>query len=250
MGFNTLQGGSGANAFNITANTPDTLLGGAGNDIFSLANGVSSTGTINGQGGVNTINYASYTTPVTVNVGAHTATGTNVLLNIENMIGGVAATSTLIAANATNAWAITGTNVGSISGPSPFSFTNVGNLTGGILNDSFTFAVGASLSGNAVGGSGTNTLNFSNLTTPVTTNITANNGGTATANGATFNFSGIANLVGGSGNNTFAFANGKTLSGTINGGVGGSNTLDYSAYTTSVRVESLALIAAAINGGR
>jgi Ca2+-binding RTX toxin-like protein len=48
-------------------------------------------------------------------------------------------------------------------------------------------------------------------------------------------FTGFANLTGGSGNDTFLFANKATVSGVIDGG-GGSNTLDYSAYTGGVTV--------------
>jgi hypothetical protein len=48
-------------------------------------------------------------------------------------------------------------------------------------------------------------------------------------------FSGIGNLTAGNGGDTFQFADGATLTGNIVGG--GSDTLDYSAYTTSVVVD-------------
>ncbi len=248
-GFNTLQAGTGANVFNIINTTSDTLLGGAGNDSFVFSAGMLSTGTINGGGGTNTFDYSAYTTPVTVNLASHTATGASSWSNIQSLIGSNTASSTLIAANATNNWSIAGTNSGSISGPSPFSFTNVGNLTGGILNDNFTFAAGAVETGTLSGGSGTNTLNMAANTSGVTVNISTNNGGSATADGASFNFSGIANLVGGSGNNTFFLGNGKTISGTINGGVGGTNTLNYSAFTTGIRVNLTQMAATGIDSG-
>src|SRR5207245_1027985 len=66
--------------------------------------------------------------------------------------------------------------------------------------------------------------NFTN-----TWNITAVNGGTL----GTTPFSGMENLTGGTGNDTFKFSNGMGVTGTISGGTG-TNTLDYSLYTTGV----------------
>jgi hypothetical protein len=69
---------------------------------------------------------------------------------------------------------------------------------------------------------------------PNTTNtwsITAVNGGTV----GSFNFSGIENLTGGTANDTFKFSSGKGVAGKVDG-AGGTNTLDYSLYTTGVTV--------------
>ncbi len=52
---------------------------------------------------------------------------------------------------------------------------------------------------------------------------------------APITFSGMKSLFGGSGKDTFRFHNGGSISGTVSGG-GGSNTLDYSAYTGDVSV--------------
>ena len=43
-------------------------------------------------------------------------------------------------------------------------------------------------------------------------------------------------IIGGAGSNTFAFDDQGSFNGTINGGTGTSNTIDYSAYTTGVTV--------------
>jgi hypothetical protein len=61
-------------------------------------------------------------------------------------------------------------------------------------------------------------------------------------------FSGFANLKGGSGANTFQFHTGASLSGTLNSG-GGSNTLDYSAYTGDVTVNLALGTATGVAGG-
>jgi len=47
----------------------------------------------------------------------------------------------------------------------------------------------------------------------------------------------VAHLIGGSGNNHFVFDVGAVFAGTIDGGEGAGNTLDYSAYSTAVTVD-------------
>jgi hypothetical protein len=71
-----------------------------------------------------------------------------------------------------------------------------------------------------------------------TWNITGHNAGTLFSAPlyGTVTFSGAANLHGGNGADTFVFADGAGVDGTIDGG-GGTNTLDYSAYSSSVLVD-------------
>src|SRR5262249_18746757 len=49
-------------------------------------------------------------------------------------------------------------------------------------------------------------------------------------------FSGVTNLVGGADNDSFVFSDGQSLAGSIDGD-GGTNTLDYSAYSSTVVVD-------------
>ena len=69
--FDTLQGGTSNNTFNVSVAFAGLLYGGGGtgNDVFNLNAGGSVTGThgINGQSGYSTINY-DYPTAVTVTV--------------------------------------------------------------------------------------------------------------------------------------------------------------------------------------
>src|SRR2546429_143368 len=58
--------------------------------------------------------------------------------------------------------------------------------------------------------------------------------GAGTLNGIS-SFQEVESLTGGSGNDTFQLSNGVAVSGIINGGTG-SNTLDYAACSTPVRV--------------
>jgi hypothetical protein len=71
-----------------------------------------------------------------------------------------------------NVWDISGTNSGSVDGA--LMFANFQNLTGGSVNDTFTFLRGGSLSGNLKGGAPTNTLDYSQYGSSVTVNLAAN----------------------------------------------------------------------------
>jgi hypothetical protein len=61
-------------------------------------------------------------------------------------------------------------------------------------------------------------------------------------------FSGATNLTGGNGADTFVFADGAGVDGTIDGG-GGTNTLDYSAYSSTVLVDLQTGSATAVGTG-
>lgn len=85
------------------------------------------------------------------------------------------------------------------------------------------------------GGSSTNSLTNIKNTGSFTWNITNNNAGTLSDGTNTITFNLFQNLVGSTGNDTFNISNTKTLSGTINGGSGGTNIINYN-YTTPISV--------------
>src|SRR5262249_24860408 len=91
-------------------------------------------------------------------------------------------------------------------------------------------------------GAGTNTLIGPNI--PTTFRITGANAGKV----VTVSFSNFQNLVGGSANATFAFKTGGSLSGSLNGG-GGTNRLNYSAFTGDVVVDLPLGTATGVAGG-
>jgi hypothetical protein len=257
-----IAGTSAENVAGMAFTSFENLTGGAGADTFVFSNSASITGSISGGGGANTLNYAAYTAPVTVKPTAGTATGTGGFSGVQRVVGGQGS-DTIVGPATDTTWSITGTNAGNIAG---VAFTSFENLTGGTGADTFVFASGASVSGNITGGGGADTLNYSAYTTPVNVNLGAN---TATGTGR---ISGITNLIGGAGSNTlvgpaadttwnltgtnsgavagvtftsfqnltggagadtFVFANPSTgVSGTISGG-GATNTLSYSAYSSS-----------------
>ena len=66
----------------------DNLNGGSADDNFTIASGAGVSGTINGNGGVNSLDYAAFTTAVTVNLTTGSATGTGGISNIQHVFGG------------------------------------------------------------------------------------------------------------------------------------------------------------------
>src|SRR5262249_20870938 len=134
------------------------------------------------------------------------------------------------------------------------------------------FTATGSISGSVDGGAGSDTLDWSGLSTArnvtltgagttdgfkgteasipggfdninaivgtsATDTLTGNNANnTGNINGAaTFTFASFENLSGGTSNDNFVFSNSATVSGVIDGGVG-SDTIDWSAYTTGRNV--------------
>src|SRR5581483_9714141 len=123
-----------------------------------------------------------------------------------------------VAAGTNNSWVINGADDFTLDiGNGPVQFTNFANIVGDSLTDTGT------LSGNIDGGGGTNTLKGDNVAN--TWNINGVNSGTVTGLGGTF--TNIQNLTGNANNDTFNFKGGS-VSGTVDGGTAGTNTLDYS----------------------
>ena len=146
-------------------------------------------------------------------------------------VNGGNGTNTLIGNNSGDIFNITGINAGNITGLVT-GFSNIENLTGGTGNDTFTLASGVlSFNGSITGGGGMDTLAATDGSNAW--QISGANAGTLNT---TTTFSGISNLVGGTGNDSFVFSNAATLAGTVSGGAGGSNVLDFSAYSTAVGI--------------
>ncbi len=275
LGFGTLVGGEGADTFDIDASSPLRLNLEGGNtssstDFFDFTgSGTAGTlnGTINGEAGTSTLNYSAYTSAATVSLGTGTSTGTLGISNIDdagsstayNLVGG--SSTTLVGPNTVTTWDISGPNSGSLLlGLKTFSFSSVPNLSGGVRANTFDLASGGSVTGAITGGSTNDTLNLFGpsdvtYTTQVTVNVTGNNAGSVNLTSDAsllLNFSRIANVTGTAGNDKFVLTDGKGLTGYLHGGGGADNTLNYSAYTTSVRVNLSPLsskVATNIDGG-
>jgi Ca2+-binding RTX toxin-like protein len=170
-GIDTVEAPSGSNTWSITAAAAgslngtlqflqvESLQGGDGTDQFSFGLTGSLTGLVAGGAGTDTLNFSAKTAAHSINLQTSTATSTGGFSQMESFIGGAAVTDTVIGANIANSWAITGSNSGTVN--TTTSFSGFENLTGGTAADTFTFAAGGSLTGNAVGGSGIDQLNLS-----------------------------------------------------------------------------------------
>jgi hypothetical protein len=248
----TINGGNGNNAYAVTIASmgqffSTTLNTGSGRDTVNM---LATEGplTINWQGGSNSaitvgdgtlanirgaVSLANSPGIITVNVddrfdnsdhpavalSAASLTGLPAQINFAQ--DAVALTVRL--GNGSNTYTITGTPVAGRNTTTELDTGSGVNTVTVLHTDGPTM-----LTGNPAG---SNTLIGPNVDS--TWNITSQNGGTL--NG-TVSFSGFQNLTGGSGNDTFAFSDGQGVDGTINGG-GRTNTLDYSAYSTTVIVD-------------
>ncbi|HZU37018.1 MAG TPA: hypothetical protein VFA18_13950, partial [Gemmataceae bacterium] len=232
------------------------------------------------------INYSGFN-GLAINLGANLATfqivssaiGTPV--NLQGSGAGV-----LIGPNITNTWSLTGVNTGTVAN---VSFTGLPHLQGGTGLDTFKFAnSSASIVGINGGGGTADQLDYSALAGPITVNLqtlaaSLINGGAAggysniqsfvgssssadtlvgpnttttwaisSANGGkvgTTSFTGFEDLVGGSANDTFKFSGAGSISGTVNGGGGTANKLDYSSLAGPITVNLQTAAAPLLNGG-
>ncbi|MBC7854155.1 MAG: calcium-binding protein [Pirellulaceae bacterium] len=193
----------------------EQLIGGSGVDLFHFANGVGVNGLVDGGGGSDTLDYAAFTTSVSMNLQSGNATKTGGTSNIEQVIGGTGSDS-LTGSNTVNLWASSSANAGSVNGA--FAYSSFENITGGNQPDTFVISAGTQISGNLAGGGGSDILEYADSANNVV------NLGTQSATAIGGTFSSISQILFGSGNDTLVgpFANATwTLSGTQAGMVSG-----------------------------
>jgi RTX calcium-binding nonapeptide repeat (4 copies) len=264
----TITGANAGTVGNVTFSAVWNLTGGTANDIFKFTGTAHVSGMIDGGGGTNTLGYGGYSTGVTVNLGAGTATGTGGVTHTpnvngspfndsitggsgNNVINGNGGNDTLNGGAGGNDTFILGSTQGS-------STTVTGDGVGDTLqgaNVANTWTITGANAGNVngiaftginnlTGGTAADTLIGPNAATSTIWSITANNAGTV----GSLAFSAVENLTGGSGVDEFVLSNGVGVSGKIDGG-GAHNWLDYAAYTTAVAVDLTANTATGAAGG-
>ncbi|MFO0960028.1 MAG: hypothetical protein U0800_21770 [Isosphaeraceae bacterium] len=163
-GFATLQGGADRDRFEIGTDMTGQLLGGDGDDLFVYTvDGTNVRGTIDGQGGTNTLDLAGYTRAAKVDLpaGVGPAEG-DLLRNIANARGG-AGDDTLIGDE--NANVLDGRGGQNLviggAGNDTLATGGSGTLQGGPGDDTYRLAIAPSASVTVVDTEGSNTLDFS-----------------------------------------------------------------------------------------
>jgi Ca2+-binding RTX toxin-like protein len=205
----------------------------------------------------------------------------------ELAVSGIAATvyggsgdNRLVGPNVENQlWLITGADAGSVGS---VQFSQIERLKGGSLDDTFRFMPGGSISGRIEGNDGRDTLDYSQLSGPITVNNTAKtasliggtylgietligsastsdllidnglivlrygpNSGAANYAGAYLTFYGMENVASGAAN-TFEFFSDGSLSGTLSGV---NSTLNYKYFLPGVNVNLTTGAASGVAGG-
>jgi len=205
----------------------ESVKGSQGNDTFAINDTASLTGTIDGQAGSDTLNYSDYTTAITQNLQTQQITAISGYSNIETIIGGSSYSDIIIGKNEPTTWPLTADDT--CYWDSSITFQSFENITGGTDTDSFTMYGGVVFTGTIKGGSGSDSLDYSLLTSGIAAAITGADTGTVAGQ----SFVGVESLKGSQGNDTFTFSDAATLTGTIDGQAG-NDTLDYNAYTTAI----------------
>ncbi|RLB70480.1 MAG: hypothetical protein DRH04_03515, partial [Deltaproteobacteria bacterium] len=170
--FENLVGGLANDLFDIHGSQTYHLAGGAGDDTFSFANNSELIGTIDGQTGMNTMEYSRYLSSRDVyftGLGSLSGfSGSEASLigkfdNIGELIGG-AVTDSLSSINTESLWTITASGGSYIAGENSLSFRSVETFNGGAFDDTFAFQKGGSTSGNIDGRGGNDILDLSQFT--------------------------------------------------------------------------------------
>lgn len=203
-GTDRLESSSGNNTWTVTGagagnvnGAPsfvavETLVGGPDNDQFNFAAAGTVAGQVVGGSGVDTLNLSAKTTSQTVNLQTNAATSTGGIRDIDIIVGGSAATDTLIGPNTANSWIIDGANSGRLNAQALFD--GFENITGGTGADAFIVEAGGSLGRVVNGGTGTDLLDLSAKVGTIEFRL----GATPTITGIIGGYIGIERLVGNS----------------------------------------------------
>ena len=284
-----LNSATGGTYGTTTFSSFESLVGNGANDIFRVSNGIVFTGTVDGGGGLNSLDYALQTAAIQVNFNNLSATGIKSGLaagfrNMQRIVGSAVVTDRIIGSNSANQWNITGANSATLD--SNITLVGVDILQGGSSNDIFLIGTSA-FAGSIIGGGGANRLSYLGRTTPVTVDL-QNNSATGVRGGAVNGISGINDIVGGSAltdkligantpnlwqlaTDTTWTVNSTTFAGieSLQGGTAsdkfvlkegvalpgsinggtGSNTLDYSSRLSRVSVNLATGVATGVTGG-
>ncbi|WP_372894369.1 LEPR-XLL domain-containing protein, partial [Stieleria sp.] len=224
----------------------ENLNGGPQDDVFAFATGGSVTGVVNGAGGFDTIDYSALSSKVSVDRQSFAASKTGGYAGIELFKGSQSGADLLVGRNFDAEWTLVSTDAGQIDdnvndGIVDLQFTSFENLTGGEANDTFVVNAGAKLSGQLLGTvtpghADSDHLNLTPQNASLSVHVTQINKGTVDSSQRLINFTSLENVTTGSADDRVVVAPQAGLSELLDGGTGGADHLDYSAWTTGISV--------------
>jgi hypothetical protein len=208
---------TGQNSGTLNATTSfsgfESLTGGTNVDSFVFGSAGRITGTLNAGTGADVANFSAVSTPLQVQLGTTTLiTGlVGRYTALERIEGNAVAGSRIVGTNAITAWVVNTAGEVIVSGG---TYAGIPSIVGGTLADTIT--------GPAVA---------------TRWALSGANAGSVSVGTTSVAFTGIENLTGSTASDEFFISPTGTLSGNLNGGTGtGINSVDYSAWTTSVLV--------------
>jgi hypothetical protein len=220
------------------------LIGTKVDDRYAFRGAAYLDGTIDGQGGLNSLEYTQSAASASVNLKTGLASYINFqggstpqpggIIGFQKVVGGPGSTNTLIGPDTSNTWTINGLDSGTLDGV--YTFTGFQKLIGGASADTFVFQQSGSITGSLDGAAGANALDYSQFTGNIAVNL-ALNLASLVHQGAAGSALHIANVTGSNGNGLLvgdAHANvliGGTGRNLLIGGLG-SDTLDGSRATS------------------
>jgi len=211
----------------------DILNGGFGNDTFILAANTAPP-TVSAGSGANTLNFdPGWTIAVTIDL--------NVITGFQTINATAGPSNVLIGNDLPNTWHFIADDTGTLENstyllPTPFSFSNFPNVTGGSDNDSFIFDSAVHLTGAGIdAGGGSNSITSPAINT--TWNVTSQTDGSINIGGSDqTTYVNVSSLNGSSANDTFNLSPNITLP-AIHAD-SGSNTLNFLAgWSTPVTID-------------
>src|SRR5262249_17342651 len=120
----------------VSAGHVENVIGGQGTNNYVFDNGATLAGTVTCPRDFHdTLDYSAYTTPIAVDLGANTATGTTGATGISNVIGGTSSSGDTLtgpSAGTGATWAISGAGTGQVQG---IQFSGVEKLVSTNIGD-------------------------------------------------------------------------------------------------------------------
>jgi hypothetical protein len=238
-------------ALTLSGSTVDslTILGGRGRNTYNLTGTPAHTAvTLSTGTGVDAVNVTATSVPLTIDSSSGSGADTITVGSTSNSLSGIQAVNVIATAtdaltlndqgtSAAQTFTLDGSSISRSSGPT-VTYTGVGALVLNGGSGGNTFVLNGSSATAALtldGGTGANTLVGSSAGNRW--EVTGANAGllSGAAYGTTVAFADIQNLTAGGGGDYFLFDDGAAVAASVTGG--GSDTLDYTPYTTSVVVD-------------